>query len=139
MNPFKIGDRILNIGTSADGSNHGKYGRITDISASGTVFVKYDDGQDGSTGNPSKYYQVIESINNDNKIVDMNLKSLFKNMLRGEPEKSFIQAGIMDDGENLTSDGRDIFMAYLFDESKDDFLEKVVKPLLAAKAEAEQK
>jgi hypothetical protein len=43
-----------------------------------------------------------------------NLVQKFKSLVRQEPEKSFIKAGVMDEKETLTSDGTALFHNWLF-------------------------
>jgi len=59
-----------------------------------------------------------------------NLKSKIKNLFRSEPEKSFIKTGIMNESEELTQDGKDIFLSWLFEQNKEEFNEEIVKKLL---------
>lgn len=61
----------------------------------------------------------------------MNLAEKFALVFKGEPEKSFIKAGIMNSDESLTSDGQSLFLSYLLKKNEDDFKTIVVDPILA--------
>lgn len=52
-------------------------------------------------------------------------------VFKGEPEKSFIKAGVMNTDETLTSDGQAVFMAWLLKENGTKFKSEVVDPILA--------
>ncbi len=62
---------------------------------------------------------------------NMNLSEKFALVFKGEPEKSFIKAGVMNADESLTTDGQKLFMAYLLKKNGDDFKTTVVDPILA--------
>lgn len=59
----------------------------------------------------------------------MNLKEQFALAFKKEPQKSYIKAGIMDSDENLTDDGKDIYLDYLMNNDT-DFKKDVVDPIL---------
>lgn len=65
------------------------------------------------------------------KLTNMNLKEKMALVFKGEPQKSFIKAGIMNSDETLTSDGKDVFMAWLLKQNGDAFKTEVVDPILA--------
>lgn len=60
-----------------------------------------------------------------------SLKEAIKLALKKEPEKSFIEVGIMDINEDLTPDGRDLVMKFFLDKNKEEFNKEVVQPILA--------
>lgn len=66
-----------------------------------------------------------------------SLKEKFALAFKGEPEKSFIKAGVMNTDESLTTDGKEIFLAYLLKKNGDDFKTTVIDPILAADAATE--
>ncbi len=74
----------------------------------------------------------IELVNKNYS--NMNLKDKFAIAFKGEPQKSFIKAGVMNPDESLTSDGKELFMAYLLQKNGDDFKTTVVDPILAEDA-----
>lgn len=64
----------------------------------------------------------------------MDIVSRFVNSLIGEPRKSRIQAGIVDNNGIPTSDGIKIVIAYLLDKGDiDGFDKNVVKSILKEK------
>lgn len=63
---FKVGDRIRNIDPRTSdkrGANYGEYGEVTDVD-DGIVYVEYDNGDEGNSAKPEKYYQIIEKADN---------------------------------------------------------------------------
>ena len=68
----------------------------------------------------------------------MNLREMFVLAFKKEPQKSYIKAGIMDTDENLTDDGKDVFLTYLINKDA-DFKKEVVDPILASMKEQEAK
>ncbi len=69
-------------------------------------------------------------IKNNNKTI-MSIKSVWKNITRKEPERSFVKAGITNDNDELTTDGKDLFIGWLLEKNKDLFNTEVVQPILA--------
>ncbi len=68
------------------------------------------------------------------KIKSSNMKSLSEKMalvFKGEPQKSFIKAGIMNADESLTDEGQQVFLAFLIKENGEKFKKDVVDPILA--------
>lgn len=52
-------------------------------------------------------------------------------VFKKEPEKSFIKAGVMNMDETLTTEGRQVFEAFLLRKHSDDFKKEVVDVILA--------
>lgn len=128
---FKIGDRVVRINTQNGNLNVDDTGVVEKIqyeSASFMITVRAD--KDSSFG-PERHYecnlQLISSVNNKN----MNLIEKAKLVFKSESEKSFIKAGVMDSNENLTTDGKELFLTYLFEKNKDDFKTTIIDPILA--------
>lgn len=69
-----------------------------------------------------------ELVTNNNQ---MNLKQKFALAFKGEPEKSFIKAGVMNADESLTEDGQELVLRYVLTKFKDDFKKDVIDPILA--------
>ena len=59
------------------------------------------------------------------------LKEKASMLFKGEPEKSFIRAGIMDSRENLTSEGTEVFLNWLLKTNGEAFKKEVVDPIIA--------
>lgn len=72
------------------------------------------------------------AINTTNNSI-INLIQKAKLALKGEPEKTFIKAGVMDSDENLTAEGQTLFLTYLLKEKAADFKAAVIDPILADK------
>lgn len=69
-----------------------------------------------------------------------NIISKIKQFRLKEPEKSFQKAGVKNDKGELTVEGKDAFIEFLFEKHQDEFNEKVVQPILKEEeAEAEAK
>ncbi len=64
----------------------------------------------------------------------MNLKEKFAIAFKGEPEKSFIKAGVMNTDESLTADGQALFLAFLLKKQGSEFKTEVVDPILEEEA-----
>lgn len=71
-----------------------------------------------------------KTLANKNKST-MTLKEKFALAFKGEPQKSFIKAGIMNTDESLTADGKELLLAYLIKKEGDNFKTEVVDPILA--------
>lgn len=81
------------------------------------------------------YYELVESSNN--KSIMSSLKEKMALVFKGEPEKSFIKAGVMNSDETLTSDGQAVFLAWLLKKNGDVFKTEVIDPILADDKESE--
>jgi len=75
---------------------------------------------------------------NNNKTIMTSLKAIWKSINQSEPEKTFIKAGIMDESEELTTDGKDLFIKFLFDKNVADFKKEVVDPIVAEQEKADK-
>lgn len=52
--------------------------------------------------------------------------------MKGEPEKTFIETGILDQNEELTPDGKTLLLNFLLTKYKDEFNKEVVTILKEA-------
>lgn len=59
-----------------------------------------------------------------------SLKSVYKSIKRKEPEKSFHKAGIIDDNDDLTQEGEELFLGFLLEQNKDAFKKEVVDGII---------
>lgn len=64
----------------------------------------------------------------------MTLKDKFALAFKGEPEKTFIKAGVMGIDGTLTAEGRELWTTWLVKKFGDDFKKEVVDPILAETA-----
>lgn len=124
---FKKGDKVERWqGGSNAGMQVGDTGVVISVGSDGNPIVRCD--RNGEEGEHDKNnVRLIQSTNPKN----MNVIEKFALAMKGEPEKSFIKAGIMNTNETLTDDGTKVFMAYLLKKHKDDFKKEVVDPILA--------
>lgn len=75
-------------------------------------------------------WELMECVVNKSKNM-ASLKEKMALVFKGEPEKSFIKAGVMNTDETLTPDGNAVFMAWLLKKNGADFKKEVVDPILA--------
>lgn len=122
---YKVGDRVRRT-DGVDNPGYGIYiGReyIVSKSENGNVFLSGVGSNWISTN-----FTLIQSNNNPPMA---SLKDKFALVFKSEPEKSFIQAGVMNNDETLTVEGQQVFMAWLLKENGDKFKTDVVDPILA--------
>lgn len=118
---FKAGDKIK-IRIACSGT---LVGEIYEVDGDQEL-VSTAPGQQGGCSCP-QYWDLVTDI----KIINMNLIEKAKLAFKGEPEKTFIKAGVMDSNENLTADGQALFLTYLLKKNGDDFKTTVIDPILA--------
>lgn len=125
---LKVGMKVRAYGSAAcDELEKGKIGEVTTVQ--GDTF--YINGCNHTFSGIGSHYK-LEIISENNML---NIKEKMALIFKGEPEKSFIKAGVMNVDETLTSDGEDIFMAWLLKKNGDDFKKEVVDPILADQGE----
>lgn len=75
-----------------------------------------------------------------NKKIMTTLIQAFNNIFTSEPQKSFLKAGIIDASSNLTPEGHDVFVAWLFRKADNQaaFKAEVVDPIIAQMDEAKK-
>lgn len=132
LSDFKIGDRIEYIDTSGyKDSLIGKRGIVNEINKSTeTVGVSFDDGlKEG-------FYSYRLKIINNNTMDSTNcnggsLTDKVRLTFLKEPEKSFRKLGVTDNNDELTGEGQDAFLNWLFKKHQVEFKTEVVDPILA--------
>lgn len=72
-----------------------------------------------------------EQINQNNNKNMSNLTSMFKNLVRSEPEKTFVKCGIMNESLDLTAEGKELFTNFLFEKNKSEFKTEVADKIVA--------
>ena len=92
---------------------------------------------------PDKFFDIVDFEWKQNyKIGDIiqvpakksfmtNLITTFKNITRTEPNKTFVKAGVMNEELALTSEGKELFIQFMFDKHADEFKKDVVDAILA--------
>ena len=102
-------------------------GRVHSVLGGEDIHIyKDDDGK--STWWVDRHHYVVIEPNSTAK--NMNLKEKMALVFKGEPEKSFIKAGVMNVDETLTTDGNSIFMTWLLKKNGAAFKKEVVDPIL---------
>jgi len=125
-------------GCSKDKDNHiGKIGVISFITSGGDYRYRLlVDGID------LPYFWRDEEIELVNKSITTNNMSLMQTLqlvLKKEPEKTFIQTGVMNDKEELTPDGTALFLGWLLAQNKDAFNKDVVAVIKKEQDKAKDK
>lgn len=127
---MKIGDEIEIVSFGSNGYT-GSYpcqkGKIINICHSNEPawYVCVTDNS-----NLSIYQKHLKLINTKN-MQNLNIKDIFKLAFKGEPEKSFIKAGITGNDDFLTDDGLKIFLSWLLKQNGTQFKTEVVDGILA--------
>ena len=83
-----------------------------------SLTLKRDDGVEGGGFERGWYFasdgsdgEILNKLSS--KTFMSTLKSTWKRITRSEPEKTYIKAGILDDNEEFTAEGRDLFLSHL--------------------------
>src|SRR4051812_1565225 len=74
-------------------------------------------------------WTLVDKTNTNNKTMSIINKA--KLAFKGEPEKSFIKAGVIDSSENLTAEGQTVFLNWLLKKHGLDFKKEVIDPIMA--------
>lgn len=127
MGEFKIGDRVRRIGNDENnGMNVGDEGVILSIRR---IVFKFSDGYYANIALDKGGVSVDNDIKNLQLVVKSktmkNLLTIFKNLTVGEPDKTFIEAGIVDENRELTSDGAKVFLHWLLSKNGEGFKKEV--------------
>ena len=118
--PFKVNDVVVALCDGKSGTNsyyHGHEYRATRIhSSSGYdwIDVVATDGSHSVNGTYADHYALKES----NRSLMTNVISTIKKITRQEPEKSLVEAGLLDENENITDEGRDALTYILWEQNK---------------------
>lgn len=123
---LNIGDRVRRINGENSGMKDGDTGVVTSVDQGKYCDVKND--RTGRVGNHHQENFVLISTNYNT----MNLLEQAKLAFKGEPEKSFIKAGVLDSNKNLTTDGQQLFLTYLLKKHGEDFKTTVIDPIIKA-------
>ncbi len=123
---MKVGDKVQCL--SEKSTNYKQVGEVTCIEGD-IISVKYPDGDTGK--GKSKYYK-LTSCNPIHKVQStiMGLTDKFLLGIKAEPQRSFRKAGITNGDDLLTSEGTQVFLAWLLKENEDAFKTEVVDPII---------
>lgn len=120
---FKVGDSLQ----ENSGTNKGKI--ITIKSFYGSEDYEATDGSCWTDGYLLENF--IKLTKNNNKLMG-KLTQIYKSITRTEPDKTFIKAGVLGEDLELTPEGNDLFISYLFALNKDAFKSAVVDVIVSA-------
>lgn len=126
---FQVGDRVVALAENGL-VQEGTAGTVH-IGYSESPYIKFDNGE--SWYIKENYLKLIS-----NQPFMSSLTQKVAQLFLSEPEKSFQKVGIIDASNQLTSDGKEVFLNWLLKTNKDAFNTEVVQPLVAAEA-AEKK
>lgn len=135
---FKVGDRFKVVGKlSSNFDVEGQIGTVVRVNSGKKNYqVRFDESShihanwsDDGDMQLLEYgdMQLIERANNKS----MNLQERVAIAFKGEPEKSFIKAGVMNIDGTLTVEGREVWTAFLVKKFGDEFKTTVIDPMLA--------
>lgn len=121
---LKEGDRVE---VCADNCSHGiPIGKVIKIHNIRTVGGKIRFDSDFS---PS--YLLAEDVRLENKTNNMSLKSIYKALKRTEPELTFHKAGVINDNDDRTEEGTELFLDFLFAKHGAEFKKEVVDGIVS--------
>jgi hypothetical protein len=117
MSTFKKGDRVRCVG----GEHKGLEGTVTQTMGDirgGNTYVITDSGH--RFMELGDYFDLQDYTNTKtNKTLMTSMTSFLKNLTRQEPEKSFVQAGFLDENDNVTEKGEAAIEYILWNANKD--------------------
>lgn len=81
------------------------------------------------------YIEILEEVVGENKLTNnktiiMSLVAKFKSIVRTEPEKTLVKVGVLDEELSLTTEGKDLFLQFLFEKNKVEFKTEVADKLV---------
>lgn len=131
---FKIGDRVQISCTKYNPELDGSIAVVSNIRDDGFyIRVNWETGPNKGLKNDGDYESKNFILIVPFTYMSSNsLTEKFQSLFVKEPEKSFRKLGITNDKSELTKEGQDLFLAWLFKSSQTEFKKEVVDPLLAA-------
>lgn len=127
MNPFKVGDTVRCVNTC------GIKGNSTNKLIEGATYIVKEitlHQVDVGLGYVF-FHERFELINNKIKQHNnMSMLEKFKLLTMGEPQKTFVKAGIADSDGELNTEGKELFTAFLLAKHGDEFKKNVVDKLI---------
>ncbi len=119
-----VGTRVRVLMDHGPGNN-GNYLRVHVVGTRESSYFGLDSNDLKYDGSP---YKIIQST--------MTLIEKAKLAFKGEPEKTFIKAGILNADESFTTEGKALFNEFLLKKFGTEFKTAVVDPILADEAAA---
>lgn len=95
---------------------------------SNTSCFPYNVTYDISAGSsvPSPYYIIVNyTLTTPNKYKRMTIAQKLRNLFRNETDKKLYKLNVVNDAGELTNEGREAFIDYLFQNNKEAFAEKL--------------
>lgn len=74
-----------------------------------------------------------------NNNMNNGLISKMKDLLMSEPKKTLLKYNIIDREENLTNEGKELFINFMFEQNKDKFIDEVVSVFVKAEEKESKK
>ena len=131
---FQVGDVVRRINGDNDGVMKGDTGKIVRLYKNGFddfAAIKTDKNSRESSHNILNLVLVKSDSNNKINNLMQNLVQKYRLMMAKEPERTFIEAGVMNDKFEMTADGKALFETFLFEKFKGDFKTEIVDKLVA--------
>lgn len=122
---YKIGDRIFNIGSGL--TNSGKYGEVINIMGA-CVYILYDDGEEGSSTDPEKWYKIIKQP------IMKNLNNMMKKLLDADTQ-ALVKTEYINGDLELTSKAKEALFSMLYTDKKAELVALAKQEILEAKEE----
>ncbi len=120
---YELGDKVKRINGSNNNVNEGETGIVDRIDMSSTRIINDKDGKKSEHNNEN-----LVLVTKAKKLKKtMSLKTIVSGLFIKEPEKSRQKAGITDSSNELTEEGKDIYLNYLLSKDKDFDTEIVAK------------
>lgn len=125
---FKLGDRFQVVGNLVNNSDiEGQIATIIGMHSKTCFRVRFESGNICENWYEQGDMRLIEEKSKSMS----SLKQKFAIAFKGEPEKSFIKAEIMNVDESLTDDGESLLLAFLLKKFGAEFKTEVVDVILA--------
>ncbi len=137
MSKFKVGDKVKIINASTNDSywlsRVGQIGEVERIENSPRTWGGLLHPYMITIGNRTNSFpeEHLAPEHTLTKTTSMNLITTFKNITRTEPNKTFVKAGVMNEDLSLTSEGKELFIQFMFDKHATEFKTDVVDAILA--------
>ncbi len=125
---MKVGDKVRRVEYSTQRSFDEKIGQTGVVESLNGIRcdVILDKTGDRINNNYKSRWEVITKETN----MISDLMQQFRLSRKGEPEKTLIKAGVIDENENFTDEGKKLFNAFLLGKFGTEFKKEVVDPLL---------
>lgn len=128
MKEFEVGQRVKRVrGGKCGITDVGDVGIVKYKAPYGHAHIELENGditEEVFIGN----YELLEECNRKN--IMSTLVEKFRLLTASEPEKTFVEKGVMDSKFVLTKDGEELFKTFLFEKLKNEFKTEVVDKIV---------